>query len=336
MQYLTGKERDYMCDDINCKNKLNEQILNIENKVDFISNYISYARVPNYDKRPLPLYDYISAIQRVKYLHSLAFKDKRFKHYGKNIVITATGPSFEFYRPIKNAIHIGMNNAYKSKFISYDYLFCQDSYTCFGGKIPASFIKYRGKKCTKFFGNAQPLSLKINPKKYHIFNYMSENKYNYHIDIAPLPDFCSVVFSAFSFALWTTPKRIYLVGADCSSGHAKSLRAGHTGNATGLIKPWQNMASFAKKYYPDIEIISINPIGLKGLFKDVYTESFLKAHPEIDSSTVEILKNNNSIKFILIKIFVLLDRQRIRLLSHITKGKTKEHYVSRWKDMKHE
>lgn len=35
-------------------------------------------------------------------------------------------------------------------------------------------------------------------------------------------------------------------------------------------------------------------------------------------------------------IFQKLNRQRIRLLSHITTGKAKEHYVNKWKDMKHE
>ena len=32
------------------------------------------------------------------------------------------------------------------------------------------------------------------------------------------------------------------------------------------------MKEFAETYYPDTEIISINPVGLKGVFKDEFTE----------------------------------------------------------------
>ena len=46
-------------------------------------------------------------------------------------------------------------------------------------------------------------------------------------------------------------------------------------------------------FYPDTEIISINPIGLKGIFKDVYTEDFLNDNPGIDKNSVEIVDLNN-------------------------------------------
>lgn len=34
---------------------------------------------------------------------------------------------------------------------------------------------------------------------------------------------------------------------------------------------------FAKQYYPNTEIISVNPVGLKGIFTDLYTEKYLQA-----------------------------------------------------------
>ena len=37
-----------------------------------------------------------------------------------------------------------------------------------------------------------------------------------------------------------------------------------------VIKLWLKLKKFAKTYYPDTEIISVNPVGLKGIFKDVY------------------------------------------------------------------
>ena len=56
-----------------------------------------------------------------------------------------------------------------------------------------------------------------------------------------------------------------------------------------ILQNWKILKSFADQFYPDVEIISINPIGLRELFKDVYTESFLKAHPEINLNEVELL-----------------------------------------------
>ena len=42
-------------------------------------------------------------------------------------------------------------------------------------------------------------------------------------------------------------------------------------------------------YYPETEIISINPVGLKGLFRDEFTKAFLKEQSEIAPKTVQIL-----------------------------------------------
>ena len=74
------------------------------------------------------------------------------------------------------------------------------------------------------------------------------------------------------FALWTNPKKIYLVGCDCSGGYFDDLKFKISRGK--LIKSWKKVGRFAKLNYPDTEIISVNPIGLKGLFKDVYTKDF--------------------------------------------------------------
>lgn len=42
----------------------------------------------------------------------------------------------------------------------------------------------------------------------------------------------------------------------------------------GKIKDTAFLKMFASKYYPDIKIYSINPVGLKGLFKDIYTDEY--------------------------------------------------------------
>ena len=40
---------------------------------------------------------------------------------------------------------------------------------------------------------------------------------------------------------------------------------------------YAQMKMFARFYYPETEIISINHVGLCGLFKDVYTDEYLEA-----------------------------------------------------------
>ena len=50
-------------------------------------------------------------------------------------------------------------------------------------------------------------------------------------------------------------------------------------SAYNLAQSFENNESvkeFAEQYYPETEIISVNPVGLKGLFRDEYTEEFLK------------------------------------------------------------
>lgn len=37
-------------------------------------------------------------------------------------------------------------------------------------------------------------------------------------------------------------------------------------------------------------MISVNPIGLKGIFKDAYTQAYVDEHPELLNNKIEILK----------------------------------------------
>ena len=57
-----------------------------------------------------------------------------------------------------------------------------------------------------------------------------------------------------------------------------------------VIHGWKKFKEFAETWYLETEIISINPVGLRGLFHDVYTESYLNKHPEIAETKPEILE----------------------------------------------
>lgn len=90
--------------------------------------------------------------------------------------------------------------------------------------------------------------------------------------VSPISDFGGSVFSAMQFLAYTHPKRIYLVGCDCSiSNH---FYGGKSENFSGQIERWKKVKAIFDRFYPDIEIVSINPVGLKGLFRDIYTKEY--------------------------------------------------------------
>ena len=108
----------------------------------------------------------------------------------------------------------------------------------------------------------------------------------------PLMGYYSIIFQALHFALYTRPKRLLLVGCDCSmNGHYDGAEQNFFADNPLIpiwIKGYKALKLFSEQHYPDMEIISVNPVGLKGLFHDMYTESYLDAHPELDRETCEI------------------------------------------------
>ena len=242
--------------------KLSQQIFNTENNINrLIQNNISTA-----------------------FLHQKTFTQFKGCHQGQEIVILATGPSAEKYQPIKNAIHIGVNRAFQLNKVNLDYVFLQD----YSGKTPEyidELDNYNKDKCIKFYGLTcewlknpnrvipESHAIKANALRYRTDWADIENfkpQFAYDISTQPLGCFGTVVFPALQFALWTYPKRIYLVGCDCSlNGYAYNSAETNILNPDQLIQAYQEFKIFTKKYYPDVEIISINPVGLKGIFKDI-------------------------------------------------------------------
>ena len=117
------------------------------------------------------------------------------------------------------------------------------------------------------------------------------------IENEPLGHYRSIALPALQFALYTNPSRIFLVGIDCtSSGHftGKDVNVTDRGsdndeNVRLLIKnAYPDFKKFAETFYPDTEIISVNPVGLQGFFKDVYTKEYLEDHPDFENMEVEL------------------------------------------------
>ena len=227
-------------------------------------------------------------------MHEKAFSPFKNKYAGKEVAVIACGPSLNEYIPIPGVINIGVNRTYKDNRLNLDFIFLQDA-TTWSREELHDLNSYRPDSCTKFYGIScdrlhndytkwivsESDAIAANALRYRTSNSELtiglEAVYPFDISVQPLADFHSVVFSALQFALWTNPKRIYLVGCDCSTaGHFYETKVPNT--IDPLVRHgYLSLKKFATAYYPDTEIVSINPVGLKGLFTDMHqTKEHLK------------------------------------------------------------
>lgn len=243
----------------------------------------------------------------VSNLHSRVFPQFKNINTGKDVVIVGTGPSLNYYLPINNAVHIGLNKAFMCDHIHCDYLFAIDY-----NAVKQYISKLKKYNCIKFLGmHCNPNIRLIHPvtgNSIHIpenlvdalgglrfYSDAHRKRINYDIEQFPLMDKGSVAFPAIHFALYTSPKRIYLVGCDtCLNGYFDKSKDNSSWNLLEMaLNGYNELKHFAEIYYPDVEIISVNPVGLRGLFRDVYTESYVKAEAALfkDVSDIEYLQD---------------------------------------------
>jgi hypothetical protein len=87
----------------------------------------------------------------------------------------------------------------------------------------------------------------------------------------------SIVFPAIQFALYCGYTKIYLVGCDCNGFyHSNSYHNNTNTNVdNSLVYWWEQMYNFKQNYYPDVNINSINPQGLKNIMdNDIFTLNY--------------------------------------------------------------
>lgn len=239
------------------------------------------------------------AIEEAK-LHNATFSKYKSIHAGQDIVLTATGPTINFYTPLPNAVHIGVNKAMMLKQIRLDYLFMQDYFAITDYIEQAANID-----CKKFYGIIPPpaaptliipesIAQRHKAERYYVevmIGRTLDGLLPHDISAHPFKDWGSVILPAAQFALYTNPRRIYLAGCDTSnSGYFDNSEPKFPLGVDSVIYGWNKVKEMAAFLYPETEIISINPVGLKGMFKDVYTKEYLSAHPEINPDEVEILE----------------------------------------------
>lgn len=255
----------------------------------FFKVYFNLTSPIRYFFRTIESHDKLmEQINIIKEVHNKTFGDYKNKYFGKEIAIFATGPSLNKYKIIPNVINIGVNKSCLCDTINLDYFFASDYMTT--KSYLDTLNNYKNKNLQIFLGvflekaylfpelniiSIMPESkiLELNAKKYYLKSkYPPYNvNFNTEIDKTWIVEGGSVIFAAMQFALFTNPKRIYLVGCDCSSGYFDEKNPIIKPNKN-LIKVWKELKKFAETYYPDTELVSVNPVGLKGVFKDLYQD----------------------------------------------------------------
>ncbi len=209
-------------------------------------------------------------------LHQKVFSKYKNIHQGKDVVLVATGPSLNNYTPLEDAVHIGVNRAFKFDKVKFDYLFIQD-YSGATQDYFDDFMNYENDKCVKFCGilpegiwpdSVIPESKCIGAQRFYTDAPTNRSKFTRDIASEPFGDSYSIAFPTMQFILWTNPKRIFIVGCDCSLGGHYD-KQGNGLEVNEVLKGWERLEKFARIHYPDTEIVSINPVGLKGLFKEI-------------------------------------------------------------------
>ena len=180
--------------------------------------------------------------------------------------------------------------------IKFNYLFAQDDFP--EKDHLEGFINYYPDNCTKFLGLhtvtrsfriRNSTIARIKNKEIYVLNNKRPDKTFIPIDITgePFAFYRGTVFAVLQFAFLTNAKNVYLVGFDCtSSGHA--FKNWHE-DLTYQLSYWKQFKQYKDMFFETTEIISVNPVNLKGMFKDVYTQKFVNENKININDNIEIL-----------------------------------------------
>ena len=274
------------------KKKLYENSLNIiknENKINFTK--LKHININ------------LKTLIQCQSLHKETFGPYKYAFKDKTVVLVASGPTVQYHLPIENAVYVGVNNACLLENVKLDFLFCQDFYM--DEEKRNAIVNYRPKECQKFFGRISDERIsqcKNSPASTHVRRcpkylihkaeakeyYVSDDIQNsYCLDIENEPLMAGgIAFAAMQFILHTHPQKIYLVGCDCSKGFF--YKSDIVFDNTNMLAGWIALKAHIDELYPDIEIVSINPVGLRGLFKDEYSDNYLESFDEKERAALNV------------------------------------------------
>ena len=219
------------------------------------------------------------------------------KHEGQSAIVFGTGSSLEHFSwsllPEPPDISAGVNYIIFRDDIKLDYYFATH-YVHQPGSDPKVAQHYADKiversEGTQVFIGAAPHARwsEFSPidvaRMHNAIVFELHNKLgsiHFAHDLVSMPFYNhSIIFSPMQLLLYAGVKRIYLVGCDCGGKHSCIDVEDMTGELqserefdhhTEFVANWEEFLPFKVKHYPDVEIISVNPGGLAGMFTDLY------------------------------------------------------------------
>jgi len=197
--------------------------------------------------------------------------DHRNKHLNRVAYILGSGPSIEKFNKVVDSypgLYIGINQVYFLPEIKdkLNYLFTEE-YSPELENLTRTTIFH---------------SDDFSVKKSNSFRYRDSLIQLFKECEAPFtetPASCrglfdevsSSAFHALFFALYAGCKKVYLVGCDCSNEGVFYGRP-NSSNYACLIQGWKIIKESVKINFPEVEIISINPVNLN-IFPKICTHS---------------------------------------------------------------
>ena len=238
-------------------------------------------------------FEYLCMANELHDIHKAAFSEFRECNWGKTVAVVGTGPSLSYYTQLQGVSHIGVNASFLKKDLSLDYYFITHYISEWCERLKEySFVKFfdMNRQKDQF---PEYIINENNGRRFFSMSHIPSKQLHTNIECYPLMGYLSIIFRAIHFALYTHPQKLLLIGCDCSAdGHFDGVPLPDTVHLQipHWVEGYKTIKEFAAIHYPDTEIISVNPVGLKGMFRDAYTQSYLDAHPEIDRDGCEITR----------------------------------------------
>lgn len=217
------------------------------------------------------------------YHHNLLkYKDK---HKGETCYIFGSGPSLNNFKIKEPGIFIGCNHIIKHKYIKdkLKYYFFGHGYAVLNSDDDPVYGNHQ-KEVNNLENHIEKFAMVSRDDDILVHKFTKEIINNLHkINAIPcdinVTNFFenlheksfinhSIVLPACQFALYAGFSTIYLVGCDCSGYyHSNSFDLKHTNFHIDkdLIYWWSGLYKHKNKHYPSAKMISLNPVGLKGI-----------------------------------------------------------------------
>ena len=203
------------------------------------------------------------------------------KHAGQTVLLFGTGPTLNVYNDEKipkSFIRIGVNEMIDCKKVDLDYYFIGDAKNTKEG-FNSNQELYRAymPRIEKFVrrraigSSAPPMPLDILNAKYYNIKALQLSEHVKSCDILSkhlpegMTDCGSITFEALQFALWIGASRIVLIGQDSTYKKGNFLSPKNTSGeayVTRLLRTWKKVKEFIDEFYPDVEVVSLNPVAL--------------------------------------------------------------------------